>query len=184
MFDHLAKLTQESQWAQSETGMTVEQATDEIESAIDAAVFRGCTMIGQVLWVAVAVPDWCVICDGAAYERVDYPDLYAVLQAAYIVDADNFTVPDLIDRFAMGAVASGAVGGEAEHILTVAEMPAHTHAEQDPGLVIVQTGTGAAPLSDPGLPSQTGSTGDGEAHNNIPPYETLTPVIVARWPDA
>ena len=184
VFDHLSKLTRDWQWSESDGGMTVEQATGEIRLTIDAAVFRGCTMLGQILWIAVDVPAWAILCDGTQYSRVDYPDLYAALQSGYVVDADNFVVPDLIDRFALGSALAGAEGGEGTHVLTEAEMPAHSHVEQDPGIVQVQPGTGAFPLSDPGLPGETGDTGGGQAHNNMPPWHSLTPVIVARWPDA
>lgn len=53
-------------------------------------------MIGSVILSAVdTAPTNTLLCDGSQYLRVDYPNLYAVLAAAFIVDADNFTVPNL-----------------------------------------------------------------------------------------
>lgn len=77
------------------------------------------------------------------------------------------------DRFLLAAgstYAAGATGGEAAHVLTVAEMPAHDHP------ITYVSGTGVAgfiPLgSTPGttFPSATGSRGGDQAHNNMPPY--------------
>jgi len=185
VFDTLQNLGNPYSWIQADpAAATPQEAADEINKGTDGAVLTGCAMIGQVMTLARAVPDWCLICDGATYDRVDYPDLYSVLDAAFIVDADTFTVPDLTDRFIFYGSAVGDAGGESSHTITIAEMPAHTHGEQDPGIVIVDaTVPTAAALADPGLPSQTGSTGGGDAMPIMPPYLTLTAVIIARWPD-
>lgn len=80
------------------------------------------------------------------------------------------------DRFLLAAgttYTAGTTGGEAEHTLTVDEMPTHNHA------VHFCTGTGAyasIPYGDGendywGSSSNTiSNTGGGKAHNNMPPY--------------
>lgn len=91
-------------------------------------------MIGMVIpFLNVTVPDGCLECDGAIYDRVDYPELYAVIHPELKIDADTFRVPNLIDRIVMGA--SGDFGpnpahqvyGEARVTLSAGEMPEHDH---------------------------------------------------------
>lgn len=89
----------------------------------------------------------------------------------YLCDGNNGT-PDLRDRFVVGAgstYAVNAVGGEATHTLTIAEMPAHhhsmgiTHGDQD--------GSSSNGAIDGSL--NTGDEGGGQPHNNLPPYRGL-----------
>lgn len=183
VFDTMQRLGYEYSWIQDDPlAATPEEVTDEINKATDEMVFAGCLMIGDVTIIARDPAVWELTCDGATYNRVDWPDLYAVIHPAFIIDADTFSVPDLTDRFIFIGTGVGDTGGESSHVLTVAELPAHTHGEQDPGLVEVQVGLGAFPLSDPGLPSQTGSTGGGDAMPIMPPYATLQAVIIASRP--
>lgn len=79
-------------------------------------------------------------CDGTEYLRVDYPALYAALDAAFVVDADHFVTPDLRGRVTVGAGAGsgltaydvGETGGEEAHTLVTDELPYHTHTLTDP----------------------------------------------------
>lgn len=184
VFDALQRLGEPYSWIQDNpAAATPGEAASEIVEATDKAVFQGCAMIGDIVITTRDPAGWELPCDGAVYDRVDYPDLYAVINPVFIIDPDTFAVPDLSDRFIFVGAGIGDSGGESAHTLTIAEMPAHTHAEQDPGSVVVQAGTPSVALADPGLPSSTGSTGGGEAHNNMPPYLTLTAVIIARYPD-
>lgn len=68
----------------------------------------------------------------------------------------------------------GAEGGEAEHKLTVEELPSHTHPQRGgPANQRVPTGdSGIFPFyEDGGLYEQiTGNTGGDKPHNNMPPY--------------
>lgn len=87
-------------------------------------------MIGAIVAVATeTAPEGTLLCDGSAYARADYPRLYAALPPALIVDADTFTVPDLRDRFILGAGTTPAhdTGGAATVTLTVEQLPRHTH---------------------------------------------------------
>lgn len=72
---------------------------------------------------------------------------------------------------AAGSYANaGTFGGEAEHTLTVDEMPAHSHSV--PNMSGYDTGTEWVGQSGTAAP-QTRSTdinGGGAAHNNMPPY--------------
>lgn len=135
-------------------------------------------------------------CDGAIYARVDYPILYEKLDAIYRIDADNFRVPDMRDRFLVGEGVDRSLddsGGEAEHILTEAELAPHIHTspphQHSEGVALpsfADFGTGApVPSATPSLGS-TGfaavtidSAGGGEAHNNMPPFLTVRWAIVA-----
>jgi len=184
VFDTLQVLADDYSWIQADpAAATPGEVALEIEKATDDAVIMGCVMIGQIIELAIDCPSWCLECDGATYDDADYPELAAVIDPAYNLPFDRFRVPDLQDRFSLGSTILAEQGGESSHVLTIAEMPAHTHTEQDPGVVQVPPGTGRFPLTDPGLPSQTGSTGGGGAHNNMPPYETVRKVIIARYPD-
>lgn len=95
-------------------------------------------------------------------------------------------VTALAARFPVGAgtfpsgtiLTVGADGGEERHELTVAELPEHAHAVLARS-VECEDGTGAVRLApavaDPDLSySDTGETGDGDAHNTVPPYHVVT----------
>lgn len=89
----------------------------------------------------------------------------------------------LRDRFLLGSGNNydlGTTGGEAEHTLTVEELPPHNH------LIKANAPASAQPYStgSPRWPWQTQdstnrateNTGGGEAHNNMPPY-----LVVNMW---
>ena len=144
---------------------------------------EGC-MVGAInAFMTEDTPAGWLLCDGSTYGRVDYPRLYASIHSSFILDADNFNVPDLTDRFLGGVSSSGGtavpgvVAGENSVTLSIDEMPAHTHTYTPP---IINIDIEAPGVPDPiaaglGVPTQTGSTGDGNAHENRPEYMTV------RW---
>ena len=66
-----------------------------------------------------------LMCDGREYDRRTYPALAAVFGGGV-----RFRVPDLRGRTVLGVNAAhtlGELGGEEQHVLTVDEMPRHSH---------------------------------------------------------
>lgn len=72
---------------------------------------------------------------------------------------------------------AGDMGGEAEHVLTEAEMPEHTHyylRYKNSGSAQVSNGSGVTVVKgEVSATAETHSIGSGEAHNNMPPYITV-----------
>jgi len=111
-----------------------------------------------------------------------------------LCDGSNGT-PDLRDRFIVGAGSSysvGSTGGEATHILTIAEMPSHSHTIFDPGhrheigdgnsggtfWKAVFDSSGSSYLSGIAMTGITiNSTGGNAAHENRPPYYALAYIM-------
>lgn len=160
---------------------------DAIEAAVSQAINEVMTsaMLGQVVYtIAATLPDHLLPCDGSQYNRVDYPALYAVLHSQFIIDADTFVTPDLIDRVVVGAgnlYAVNSVGGAATVSLTANQNGPHSHTYTPPTLNIDLEAAGVPDIfaAGVGLPTQTGSSGTGEAHENMPPYRGLIPCLVA-----
>ncbi len=140
--------------------------------------------VGLIMPVAnSAVPEFMLLCDGTQYLRVDYPELYEVLDSAFIVDPDNFIVPDLQDRFVLGSPpeAVGSVGGSKTHTLTVAQLAAHSHQYTLYGQLIIPTGVTFPNnrIIPAGLPTPTSTTGSGDSVNHQNPYIALMYCIVS-----
>ena len=66
------------------------------------------TPIGTVLsFAGQTPPNGYLLCDGRSYVVADYQDLYDVIGNTYGGDAENFNVPNLIDKFIQGSNTSG-----------------------------------------------------------------------------
>lgn len=155
-------------------------------------------MIGSIVPYASAEPPGGVLpCDGSIYLRENYPRLYAALDPAFIVDADQFRTPDLRGRFVFGVDSvrePGQTGGEETHTLSESEMPAHTHtnaphthSEIAAVAAFINGGIEAPAAAATPAATVTGAssvvidaTGGGQPHNNMPPYMALKWGIVAR----
>jgi microcystin-dependent protein len=97
---------------------------------------RGDRIVGEVIAYAGPVsppPTGWLVCLGQFVLIADYPDLADLLGSTYLGGASpiagQFRLPDGRDRVVMGpnTYPRGTYGGEWTHVLTVAEMPAHTH---------------------------------------------------------
>ena len=127
-------------------------------------------------------------CDGSTYLREDYPALYEALDTFYIVDADNFNVPDLRGRTIIGVGEgsglssrfTGDVGGEESHQLTESELASHNHSiELTTGVPGVAPGEVSFDVTVPLATDFTGVTGDDTPHNNMQPYYALNYGVIA-----
>ena len=89
-------------------------------------------------------------------------------EARFPVGAGAFAASGAV--VVQGKVTSTAVAGEDKHTLTVPEMPAHTHNFFP--LVTADANNGGANGVQYGATANvaTSSTGDGAAHNNLPPF--------------
>jgi microcystin-dependent protein len=102
----------------------------------------------------------------------------------------KITLPDARGRAVIGtgngasltARTHGDKGGEETHVLTVPEMPVHTHAPlTGDGFFAHAGGVNRAGGSDAAeaLQATTGSTGGGAAHNNMQPWLALNYIVKA-----
>lgn len=181
--------------------MTEQEVVDMMQPIIlDGIVSGDWCMLGAIIpYVSVNPPSFSLICDGAIYNRVDYPQLYDAIDPVFHIDADTFAVPDLVGRFPLGATLGGAnpfpigaMGGEVDHVLTVGELAAHSHVDSGhqhaeslatPTAILIGAGA-PAPSAVPSI-GVTGSgaaaiqnEGSDQAHNNMPPYTAIKYAVI------
>lgn len=165
--------------------------SQEIEPAVEASnkmFVEMRRMLGVIFPIATSnPPSGCLMCDGTTYLRVDYPDLFAVLDSAFIVDGDHFVVPDMTGKVPVGNgfydgptfTMNNPVGSSA-HQLVEDEIPSHAHTVHQHFTVPFLT-PGDVPGSIPHvLDGLTGFTGGSQPHNNIQPSLGLNFCIVAQ----
>lgn len=166
-------------------GRAVEVMTDVFNS-----VRRGALLpIGSVLFAGFsATPTGFLECDGASYDKAVYPALFSAIGYTFGGSGDNFNVPNLKGRFAVGLAALpdsyalniGDTGGEQNHTLTEDEMPIHNHGSHDHTTIPFINGLETPESKLLSVPGNTGNAGDSQPHNNLPPYLTLKPFIVSE----
>ena len=164
-------------------------------------VWPAANSVGDIKMTACsAAPAKWILCDGREVSRTRYADLFANIGTAYGSGdgSSTFNVPDFRGRTAFGKdtgtfAALGTTGGEEQHTLTTDEMPAHSHTitvTTNPAEIEVTnaaTSPSAASINDMGTGAPTmftvsataASTGGGQAHNNLPPYNTVNYIIYA-----
>ena len=150
-----------------------------------------------------SAPTGWLLCNGTTASRTTYSNLYSVIGTTYGVGdgSTTFGLPDMRGRVPMGAGTgnqlnasgsgaitggtgmtartAGAFGGEETHLLTVAEMPAHSHNTLNNisagGSWGAQFVANASMVTDP----YVGNTGGGGRHAVVPPFVVLNYVIKA-----
>lgn len=101
-------------------------------------IYRATGMIGAVIpYAGETNPPGTLPCDGSEYPREDYPMLWEILGERYQIQklfpkpGHYLVTPDFRGMFVLAAQPGQheafSTGGAAEHTLTEAEMPEHTH---------------------------------------------------------
>lgn len=181
LIEAIRLMTIDSNWA-------AQGSVDPFDAARAASqafiTYRFRAMIGQIVpGLFATAPDGYLVCDGSTHNRADYPELWDVLDPAYKLVGEQFTVPDLRDLTIIGASVErpiNQVGGAAEHTLTVDEMPSHSHAYSG-AITAVDLVDVGAPLPGAAVsPLITDTAGGNQPHNNMPPYLALNYYLIAR----
>jgi len=139
----LTEFANTTQWNNAGEPLT-DAETDDLDAIVSQTFLEleVSAMLGTIFpYATAATPPGALDCDGSTHLRVDYPDLYAALDSAYIVDADHFKVPDLLGRTVIGVghgtglstYAMNNSGGTEGHVLTTAQLPNHSHTVTDTG---------------------------------------------------
>lgn len=149
--------------------------------------------LGEIrIFSFATIPQGWILCNGQLLQIRNNSALFALLSNTYGGDGrTTFAVPDLRGRVPVhpgAGVTLGQSAGEAAHVLTVSEIPQHTHelsasnvagtAKVAANNVMATTGT---------IPSYTTTTpnavmastaistvGQNVAHNNMQPYLALS----------
>ncbi|CAM6005211.1 unnamed protein product [Sphagnum balticum] len=154
-----------------------------------------------IMYAGATAPSGYLICNGSAVSRTTYAALYSAIGTLYGSGdgSTTFNIPNLQGNVVVGpggtiGAALGGTGGEASHVLTVAELAAHSHTITDPGHnhalavdannnngAIVAAGNSQARTNFTanaftGI-TGTNSAGSGSAHNNVQPYVSMYYII-------
>lgn len=149
--------------------------------------------VGQINAYCIAdytdLPVGILPCRGETYDKDEYPLLWERLPSSLKTET-TLTTPDLRGHIigASGSypgLSTRAVlsrTGTETHTLVETEMPAHSHTYTPP-TVNVDLETPGVPdiqAAGIGLPTQTGNTGGGQAHNNMQPTVFMVWGITAK----
>lgn len=137
-------------------------------------------------------------CDGQLLLIAQNSALFAILGTTFGGDGiTTFALPDFRERFPMhtsGTHNLGETGGEKSHVLTSAELPAHTHPVAASGAAASASGAAgalwAASSARDGIyasaadttlnPATVLAAGSGADHENLPPYLALNFIIAIQ----
>lgn len=196
--------SEEYRWSEMKELCTLPQLDRTIDALRAEIAVLTPPPLGVVqLWAGTEVPAGYLLCDGQSLKIDDYPELYAAIGTTFNRTCDSsgqpcatapghFRLPDLRGRFVVGYDpndtdydACGNTGGEKEHTLTEAEMPAHTHDQYlwKPANDNWKSGGKASPQNATSWHDQTtqygttGSKGGSTAHENRPPYYALAYIM-------
>jgi microcystin-dependent protein len=140
-------------------------------------------------------PTGWALCNGQLMSINQNQALFSILGTTYGGDGrQTFGLPNLQGRVPVhvgNGIALGELGGEATHVLSISEMPAHVHVPVGSSIVGNSTISGNLPATasvNPYAssanttmnPAAVTATGGSQAHENEPPYLVLNFVIALQ----
>lgn len=139
-----------------------------------------------VAFAGQIIPTGWLLCDGTAINRVFYSELFAVIGITWGPGdgVNTFNTPDLRSRTIVGSGTGPGLsprllassGGAENHVLTIAQIPAHTHTMLQ--LATMMPGPGPNVVGPGGPPVlTTNATGGGLGHPQMPPFRGVTWII-------
>jgi len=139
------------------------------------------------MYGGTAAPMGHLFCNGTEVSRTTYSRLFDVIGTIYGSGngTGTFNLPNLQGRVPVGLKSTetlfntlGNIGGTGAHTLSVSEIPAHTHTYLGVTGQGVLGGATDTAADEANRPTETsGSTGGGQAHNNLQPYIVLNYII-------
>lgn len=156
------------------------------------------SMVGEIRYVAFdSLPIGWKDCDGEAINRLTYSILFGLIGTTWGPGdgITTFNLPDLRGRTSIGKSPGalpfgrptirtvGQSGGDETNILGKQEMPDHHHSQLSTDVVSLPAGmpyiAGGIALGGDVVSNtnNTGNTGAGLPHNNMPPYAVMRAII-------
>lgn len=178
-------LAQEYNWEEFGTA-TAEETAEFFSEVIEEWAMSSAFYIGEIrAFVADTVPDKWLPFDGTIYDGADYPELFAVIQPylEFPPGSGDFRLHDLTSYGLAGAGSvsgyNNPIGGRVGQLsiaLTEGQLPAHSHEYIPPVFNVDLESPGAPDIQAAGVgaPTQTGQTGSGQPHSNLPPVFGVT----------
>lgn len=183
----LEELTRPERWEQFGDA-TPEESADFFLGVWENYLMSEFKMVGTIVGFAVqgSVPAFWYVMNGQSLVADDYPELAAAVPTIWL-SGGNIVLPDMRGGFGLVQAgnqsgypnkAIGTTGGEHDHVLTVSEMPNHSHNYNEPQSVVLRS-SGSQPANSGTSFSPTATAGSDQPHNNMPPYLAVRFAIYA-----
>jgi microcystin-dependent protein len=107
---------------------------DQIDAQVKANEIAGSNIGDVKMFAGPTAPTNWLICDGRSLDTTTYAKLFAVLQYTWGGSGANFNIPNLVNKFPLGAgpnplgtMAGGGATGTFAYTISTANLPLHTH---------------------------------------------------------